>query len=59
MNADALSSGTILSLTSNGTAGLTGQKGLNISLAGTNGTSAQTTYGHIFLILMPEQPLPT
>jgi hypothetical protein len=45
MNADSLSSGTILSLTSNGTAGLNGQKGLNISLSGANGTGAQTTYG--------------
>ncbi|MCC7436249.1 hypothetical protein IT402_00005, partial [Candidatus Nomurabacteria bacterium] len=45
MNANALTSGTILSLTSNGTGALTGQKGLNISLSGANGTGAQTTYG--------------
>lgn len=45
MTANGLSSGSILSLTSNGTAGLTDQKGLNIALSGTNGTSAQTTYG--------------
>lgn len=45
MNANALTSGTILSLTSNGTGALTGQKALNISLAGANGTGSQTTYG--------------
>ena len=45
MNADSLSSGTILSLASDGTGALTGQKGLNISLSGANGTGAQTTYG--------------
>lgn len=45
MNANSLTSGTILSLASNGTGALTGQKGLNISLSGANGTGAQTTYG--------------
>ena len=45
MTANGLSSGSILSLTSDGTAGLTNQKVLNIALSGTNATSAQTTYG--------------
>lgn len=34
-----------MDLTSTGTGALTGQKGLNISLSGANGTGAQTTYG--------------
>jgi Head domain of trimeric autotransporter adhesin len=41
----SLTSGNLLSLSSNGTAGLTGQAGLNIALQGTNATAAQTTYG--------------
>jgi hypothetical protein len=41
---DTLTSGTLLNLTSNGTAALTGQKGINVALSGANGTGAQTTY---------------
>jgi hypothetical protein len=42
--ANALTSGTLLDIGSNGTGGLTGQKGLNILMTGANGTGAQTTY---------------
>ncbi len=45
MTSGSLTSGTLLNLEVNGTAGLDDQKGLNISLTGANGTSAQTTYG--------------
>ncbi|MDQ5922737.1 MAG: hypothetical protein QG644_445, partial [Patescibacteria group bacterium] len=45
MNANALTSGTILSLTSAGTAAASGQTGLNIALSGVNGTASQTSYG--------------
>jgi hypothetical protein len=41
----SLTSGSLIDLAITGTAGLTGQKGLNISLSGTNATGAQTTYG--------------
>ncbi len=41
----SLTSGSLIDLTITGTGGLTGQKGLNISLSGANGTGAQTTYG--------------
>ena len=40
-----LSSGALIDLAITGTAGLTNQKGLNISLSGANATGAQTTYG--------------
>jgi hypothetical protein len=42
---NGLSSGTLLNISSNGTAALTGQKGLNIALSGTNSSATQTTYG--------------
>lgn len=45
LSSTSLTSGSILNITSNGTAGLTNQTGLNISLQGTNATAAQTTYG--------------
>lgn len=45
MSSSTLTSGTLLSLVTTGTGALTGQKGLNISLSGANGTGAQTTYG--------------
>jgi hypothetical protein len=46
ITANSLTSGNILSLTSTSTAAASNtQKGLNISLSGTNGTSGQTTYG--------------
>src|ERR1019366_5379523 len=45
LGSKSLSSGAILFLSSNGAAGLTSQNGLNIALAGTNGTGGQTTYG--------------
>ena len=45
MSANGLTTGSLLTLSSNGTAALTGEKGLNISLSGVNGTGAQTTYG--------------
>ncbi|MEK7585872.1 MAG: tail fiber domain-containing protein, partial [Patescibacteria group bacterium] len=48
MTGNGLTSGNILSLTSNGTAALTGQKGLNISLSGASGTASQTTYAGYF-----------
>ena len=41
----SLSSGALIDLAVTGTAAATGQKGINISLSGTNGSSAQTTYG--------------
>src|SRR3989344_5349572 len=41
----SLSSGSLIDLAITGTAGLTNQKGLNISLSGANATGAQTTYG--------------
>jgi hypothetical protein len=44
ITAPLLSSGTILNITSNGTAGATGQAGIKITMTGVNGTSAQTTY---------------
>ena len=47
ITANSLTSGSILNLSSNGTAGITGQKGLNVSLAGAI-TGAQTTYGGYF-----------
>jgi hypothetical protein len=40
-----LTSGMLADLEITGTGGLTGQKGLNVSLSGANGTGAQTTYG--------------
>lgn len=43
-----LSSGKMIDLAITGTAGLTNQTGLNLSLSGANGTGAQTTYGAIF-----------
>jgi hypothetical protein len=45
LTANVLTSGTLLDINSSGTAGLTGQKGLNIALSGTNATTTQTTYG--------------
>jgi hypothetical protein len=45
ISSDSLTSGSLLDLSSNGIGALTGQKGINISLAGANGTGAQTTYG--------------
>ncbi len=45
ISSSSLSSGSLVDLTITGTAGLTGQKALNISLSGANGTGAQTTYG--------------
>ena len=45
MTGNGLTTGSLLTLSSNGTAALTGQKGLNISLSGVNATGAQTTYG--------------
>jgi len=41
----SLSSGSLFDLAVTGTAGLTGQKGINVSLSGANATGAQTTYG--------------
>ena len=41
----SLSSGSLIDLAITGTAGLTGQKGINVSLSGANATGAQTTYG--------------
>ncbi|MDP2665770.1 MAG: hypothetical protein Q8P23_04035, partial [bacterium] len=41
----SLSSGSLFDLAITGTAGLTNQKGLNVSLSGANATPAQTTYG--------------
>ena len=38
----------MLSLSSSGTAGATGQKGINVSLSGNNGSGSQTTYGGYF-----------
>lgn len=45
ISSSSLSSGSLVDLTITGTAGLTNQKALNISLSGANGTGAQTTYG--------------
>jgi hypothetical protein len=45
LTSNSLSSGTILSLTSAGTAAASGQTGLNIALSGANGTASQTSYG--------------
>jgi hypothetical protein len=45
LTANALSSGTILSITSNGTAATSDQKGLNISLTGQNAVADQSSYG--------------
>jgi hypothetical protein len=45
LSSTSLTTGNILSLSSNGTAAATGQTGLNISLQGTNASSSQTTYG--------------
>lgn len=45
VQSSSLTSGALMDLTSTGTGALTGQKGLNISLSGANGTGAQTTYG--------------
>jgi hypothetical protein len=45
MSSSTLTSGTLMSLVTTGTGALTGQKGLNVSLSGANGTGAQTTYG--------------
>lgn len=45
LSADGLSTGSLFSLSSNGTAAGASQKGINISLAGTNATSAITSYG--------------
>ena len=42
---NSLSSGSLLSLSSSGTAALTGQDGIAVSLSGANGTASQTTYG--------------
>ncbi len=44
----SLSSGTLINLVITGTAGLTNQKGINVSLSGANGAGAQTTYGGYF-----------
>ena len=44
----SLSSGALIDLAITGTAGLTGQKGINVSLSGANATGAQTTYGGYF-----------
>jgi hypothetical protein len=41
----SLSSGALVDLAITGTAGLTNQKGINVSLSGANATGAQTTYG--------------
>ena len=41
----SLTSGSLIDLAITGTAGLTGQKGINVSLSGANATGAQTTYG--------------
>jgi hypothetical protein len=45
LGSTSLTSGTLLDITSNGTAAATGQKGLNIALSGTNVSASQTTYG--------------
>ncbi|MFA7285699.1 MAG: hypothetical protein WC011_02535 [Candidatus Paceibacterota bacterium] len=45
ISSSSLTSGSLVDLTVTGTGALTGQKGLNISLSGANGTGAQTTYG--------------
>ncbi|MEK7140863.1 MAG: hypothetical protein AAB815_03700, partial [Patescibacteria group bacterium] len=44
----SLTSGSLVDLVITGTAGLTGQKGINVSLSGANATGAQTTYGGYF-----------
>ncbi len=41
----SLTSGSLIDLAITGTGGLTNQKGINVSLSGTNGTGGQTTYG--------------
>ncbi|MBP9716204.1 MAG: hypothetical protein KBD48_03400, partial [Candidatus Pacebacteria bacterium] len=48
LSSSSLSSGSVLDLAITGTAGLTNQKGINVSLSGTNGAGAQTTYGGYF-----------
>lgn len=45
MASSSLSSGRLMDLVVTGTAGLTNQTGLHISLSGANATGAQTTYG--------------
>ncbi len=45
ITSSSLTTGTLLDLTTNGTAGDTGQKGLNIALLGTNAGAGKTTYG--------------
>ncbi len=45
LNSNTLTSGSLLDITSAGTGGLTGQRGLNIGLSGINATGGQTTYG--------------
>jgi hypothetical protein len=48
LSSSSISSGIMVDIAVTGTAGLTNQTGLNISLSGANGTGAQTTYGARF-----------
>jgi hypothetical protein len=48
LSSSSVSSGSLLNLAITGTAGLTNQKGINVSLSGANSTGAQTTYGGYF-----------
>ncbi len=45
---NALTTGSLLSISSNGTGGTTGQKGISVDLSGSNGSGSQTTYGGYF-----------
>ncbi len=47
-SSSTISSGKMIDIAITGTAGLTNQTGINVSLSGANGTGAQTTYGAIF-----------
>lgn len=48
LQSSSLSSGKMIDIAVTGTAGLTNQVGVNVSMSGANGTGAQTTYGGIF-----------